>query len=214
MVIDDSSHEVHTSNLSLSSSYTSDCDGDDEDENDPIDLLNELNSQCTLYHTQMVEAQKKCVESDKEISFLRAQVEELKHSQRELKGQLLATQFKISSMETLAKENDSLKNEVEELRESISKFHKGKENLDTLLVSQRTPFLRYGLGFNEASTSNGQRITFVKSSSPPQTSGVDVIKTKGRKPKSKQGGKTPSVTLIKKKNTSQGQTPKKHHTQK
>ena len=67
MAIDDSSYEVLTSNLSPSSSYTSDCDSDDEDEDDPIDLLKELNSQCTLYHTQMVEAQKKCVESDKEI---------------------------------------------------------------------------------------------------------------------------------------------------
>ena len=116
-------------------------------------------------------------------------------------------------METLAKENDSLKNEVEELRESISKFYKGKENLDTLLVSQRSPFMRYGLGFNEASTSNGQRTTFVKSSSPPQTSSVDVVKTKGRKPKSKQGAKTPSVILAKKKNAFKGQAPKKHHTQ-
>ena len=80
MTIDDSSHEVHTSNLFLSSSYTFDCDGDDENDDDPINLLKELNSQCTLYHTQMVEAQKKCVESDKEISFLRAQVDALKHS--------------------------------------------------------------------------------------------------------------------------------------
>ena len=162
----------------------------------------------------MVEAQKKCVESDKEINFLRSQVEALKHSQGELKGQLLATQFKISSMETLAKENDSLKNEVEELRESISKFHKGKENLDTLLVSQRSPLTRHGLGFNEASTSSGQKTTFIKSSSPPQISSVDVVKTKGRKPKSKQGAKTPRVTLAKKGNSSQGQAPKRHHTQK
>ena len=38
-------------------------------------------------------------------------------------------------METLEKENDLLKSEVEELRESIVKFHKDNENLDTLLVS-------------------------------------------------------------------------------
>ena len=43
---------------------------------------------------------------------------------------------------------------------------------------------------------------------------MDVAKTKGRKPKSNQGEKTPNVFLAKKKNTSQGQTPKKHHTQK
>ena len=88
--------------------------------------------------------------------------------------------------------------------------------------------MRYGLGFNDTLTSNAQRTTFMKSSSPPQTSSVDVVKTKGRKPRSKQGGKTPSVSLAKKTNTFQskpkgepkgklthkGQTPKKHHTQK
>ena len=84
-------------------------------------------------------------------------------------------------METLEKENDSLKSEVEELRESIAKFHKGKENLDTLLVSQRPPFVRHGLGFNECSTSNNApKTTFVKSSSPPQISSVDVAKPKGK----------------------------------
>ena len=109
------------------------------------------------------------------------------------------------------------------MREFIVKFHKGKENLDSLLVSQRPPLLRQGLGFNECSTSYGTSNTiFVKSSSPPQTSSVDIAKTKDRKPKSKQGSKPSSGSMTKRNNTSQdkpkskliskGQTSKKHDT--
>ena len=86
--------------------------------------------------------------------------------------------------------------------------------------------MRHGFGFNKASTSNAQKTIFIKSSSSPQTSSVDVTKTKGWKPKSKQGGKTPNVSTAKKANTSEGkpkgkpkdkpipkgQTPKRHHT--
>ena len=145
MALDDSPNEVCISHLSSFSSSISNCESDDDDEDDPIQLIKELNSQCTRLHCERVEAQKLCEASNREVNELKAQVEALKLSQGELKGQLLASQFKISSMETLEKENDSLKSEVEELRESIAKFHKGKENLDTLLVSQRPPFVRHGL---------------------------------------------------------------------
>ena len=56
--------------------------------------------------------------------------------------------------------------------------------------------MRHGLGFNECSTSNNAPKTiFVKSSSPPQISSVDVAKPKG-KPQGKP----------------KGQALKKHHT--
>ena len=65
--------------------------------------------------------------------------------------------------------------------------------------------MRYGLGFNECSTSYAtSNTTFVKSSSPPQTSSVDVAKIKDRKPKSKLGAKPSNGYLAKRSKTSKG----------
>ena len=121
------------------------------------------------------------------------------------------------------------------MRESIIKFHKGKDNLDTLFMSQRPLLVRHGLRFNECLTScHTSSTAFVKSSSPPQTFSVDLAKIKGRKPKSKQKDKPSIGSLAKRSKTSKGkpkgklqgksqskpkgkplskgQTPKKHHT--
>ncbi|XP_048231228.1 uncharacterized protein LOC125370272 [Ricinus communis] len=59
-----------------------------------------------------------------------------------------------------------LRNEVEELRNSISKLHKGKESLDTLVMSQRPPLVRHGLGFQGALSSSSHKIIFVKATQP------------------------------------------------
>ncbi|XP_048232877.1 uncharacterized protein LOC125370629 [Ricinus communis] len=92
--------------------------------------------------------------SKKEIASLKTSNEDLKKSLDEI------------SNEKLFKENNSLKNEVEKLRNSISKFHKGKESFDTLVVYQRAPFVRNELRFNEASSSTSHNIIFVQATQP------------------------------------------------
>ena len=86
MVIDDSPSEVCISHLSSFSTSISNCESDDEDEDDLIQLIKELNSQCTRLHYERVEAQKLCEASNREVNELKAQVEALKLSQGELKG--------------------------------------------------------------------------------------------------------------------------------
>ena len=78
MALDDSPNEVCISHLSSFSSSTSNCESDDDD---PIQLIKELNSQCTRLHCERVEAQKLCEASNREVNELKAQVEVLKLSQ-------------------------------------------------------------------------------------------------------------------------------------
>ena len=63
-------------------------------------------------------------------------------------------------------ENHKLSNEMLELKNSISKFQKGKANLDNLLESQKSHRDTQGIGFgNRTSTSSSSHINFIKSSS-------------------------------------------------
>ena len=80
MALDDSPSEVCISHLSSFSSSISNCESDDDDEDDPIQLIKELNSQCTRLHCERVEAQKLCEASNREVNELKAQVEALKLS--------------------------------------------------------------------------------------------------------------------------------------
>ncbi|XP_050222460.1 uncharacterized protein LOC126672547 [Mercurialis annua] len=70
--------------------------------------------------------------------------------------------------------NEALKSSLESIpkQDSLSRFQKGKATLDSILVSQRCPTIKYGLGYNQnASSSNGTK--FVKSILP-QTSSIEV----------------------------------------
>lgn len=62
-------------------------------------------------------------------------------------------------------ENDVLKNEVEDLKTSLSKFVQGKENLDILLGKQKCVFDKAGIGFNPTKKQKFYRNFFVKSTS-------------------------------------------------
>ena len=76
MAIEDSSNEVNASCLTPFPCYSSDCDSDADCENDdPIELIKELNSQCTHLHCEMVEAKKLVEASAKEVKYLKEQVE-------------------------------------------------------------------------------------------------------------------------------------------
>ena len=87
-----------------------------------------------------------------------------KSSNDELKKSLQEILIAQSSIGTLEKENEKLKKELEDVNNTISKFHKGKRDLDDLLMSQRSTSSKYGLGYKGASTSSTKPITFVKSS--------------------------------------------------
>ena len=106
----------------------------------------------------------KCTNHEKEMEELKMIVNSLKSSNDELKKDLQDNLIALSSMETFKEENDILKKELESVNNNISKFHKGKGDLDNLLTSQRSTSSKYGLGYEGASTSSTKPIVFVKSS--------------------------------------------------
>ena len=65
-----------------------------------------------------------------------------------------------------------MKKDLKNFNNTISKFHKGKDNLDDLLMSQRSSSIKYGLGYEGASTLSTKPIAFVKSSNM-QTSSLN-----------------------------------------
>ena len=64
----------------------------------------------------------------------------------------------------LVHENVSLKEKIDELTKDLAKFVKGKENLDTLLGSQKCSLDKAGLGFNQSKRQKYYKNFFVKSS--------------------------------------------------
>ncbi|KAG8635646.1 hypothetical protein MANES_16G053115v8 [Manihot esculenta] len=66
------------------------------------------------------------------------------------------------SLDKLSLENKNLKNEILELKNSLSKFLKGKDKLDEILDSQRSPSIKYGLGYDKSTQANSSKTVFVK----------------------------------------------------
>ena len=101
-------------------------------------------------------------------------VDTLKSSNEELKIMLQGSLVDYSSMENLTLENRSLKNEVDKLKATNSKFEKCKGALDDILLSQRSPSIKHGLGYRKASTINpSPKTVFIKSSNI-QSSSIDI----------------------------------------
>ena len=68
-------------------------------------------------------------------------------------------------LERVNDENHKLSNEMLEVKNSISKFQKGKANLDNLLESQKPHGNIQGIGYgNRTSSSSSSHINFIKSS--------------------------------------------------
>ena len=77
-------------------------------------------------------------------------------------------------------EKHKLSNEMLELKNSISKFQKGKANLDNLLESQKSHRDTQGIGFkNRTSNASSSHISFIKSvsHSTPSSSKVNEPQT-------------------------------------
>ena len=168
MAFEDSSHEVI-----YQSSHNSELD--DDYECDKLDVIRALNDNCNLFFIKMKVYKEKCTNHEKKMEEIKIIVNSLKSSNDELKKDLQGNLIALSSMETLKKENDILKKELESVNNTISKFHKGKGDLDNRLTSQRTISSKYGIGYEGASTSSTKPIVFVKSSTI-QTSLLDAPK--------------------------------------
>lgn len=102
---------------------------------------------------------------------LLAENECLKNEKDALKGKIEEVCFPkeiandLAFENNLRLENDVLKNEVEDLKTSLSKFVQGKENLDMLLGKQRCVFDKAGIGFNPTKKQKFYQTLFVKSTS-------------------------------------------------
>ncbi|XP_057990587.1 uncharacterized protein LOC131172968 [Hevea brasiliensis] len=86
------------------------------------------------------------------------------------------------SLDELSLENEKLRNKITELKTSLSKFARGKDKLDAILDSQRSPSIKYGLGYRKFAQVPPSKIIFVKASSSSEPS-PKVSIPKGREPK-------------------------------
>ena len=123
MAFEDSSHEVI-----YQSSHYSDNDNDD-DECEKLKMIEALNDKCNLFFTKMKFYKEKCTNHEKKMEEIKMIVNSLKSSNDELKKDLQGNLIALSSKETLEKENDTLKKELESVNSTISKFHKGKRRI-------------------------------------------------------------------------------------
>ena len=71
--------------------------------------------------------------------------EELDHKNIELNMSLDHMKYKIKNLE---KDIATLKSKSNDLLNTVTKFTKGKENLDLLLSSQKSSLYKHGLGFS------------------------------------------------------------------
>ncbi|XP_057990579.1 uncharacterized protein LOC131172959 [Hevea brasiliensis] len=74
------------------------------------------------------------------------------------------------SLDELSLENEKLKKEIVELKTSLSKFAKGKDKLDAILDSQRSPSIKYGLSYSKFAQALPSKTIFVKASSSNEPS--------------------------------------------
>ncbi|KAG8645564.1 hypothetical protein MANES_10G076205v8 [Manihot esculenta] len=85
-----------------------------------------------------------------------------KESENSLKEPLPSNDSLQKSLDELSLENKNLKNEILELKNSLSKFLKGKDKLYEILDSQRSPSIKYGLGYDKSTQANFSKTVFVK----------------------------------------------------
>ncbi|XP_050207288.1 uncharacterized protein LOC126656728 [Mercurialis annua] len=121
-----------------------------DDDDDMYSMLDELVIKCGDYKAKMLFCKNEASKAKNKMLGLTIEFHELKLSNEALKP----------SLESIPKQD------------ALSRFQKGKATLDTILVSQRYPTIKFGLGYNQnASRSNGTK--FVKSTLP-QTSSIEV----------------------------------------
>ncbi|XP_057993048.1 uncharacterized protein LOC131174031 [Hevea brasiliensis] len=69
------------------------------------------------------------------------------------------------SLNEISLKNEKLKKEIVELKTFLSKFAKGKDKLDTILDSQRSPNIKYGLSYSKFAQASPSKTIFIKATS-------------------------------------------------
>ena len=101
----------------------------------------------------------------KEFENLKNEFSSLTLSNAKLVNDLKNSNSLEEQLKKVNDENHKLSSEVLELRNSISKFQKGKATLDNLLESQKSHGDTQGIGYgNKTSSSSSSYINFIKSS--------------------------------------------------
>ncbi|XP_057989065.1 uncharacterized protein LOC131172129 [Hevea brasiliensis] len=103
------------------------------------------------------------------------------------------------SLDELSLKNEKLKKEIVELKTSLSKFAKGKDKLDAILDSQRSPSIKYGLGYSKFAQAPPSKTIFVKASSSnepsPQMPNLKGSNPRGQEPKTSSGNETRKISI-------------------
>ena len=156
-----------------STSYSSfdDCDNycDDDDNNDDDDessIVSKLMLKCKSLLSRKNFYKYKFTSLTKKFEDLKIEFSNLVKSNDKLVSDLKNSNSLEEQLKKANDENHKLSSEVLELRNSISKFQKGKVTLDNLLESQKSHGYIHGIGYgNRTSSSSSSHINFVKSSS-------------------------------------------------
>ena len=143
--------------------YCHDIDNDDDDETSiaskPMIKCKSLLSKKNHYKHELTSL-------TKEFENLTNEFSSLTLSNAKLVNDLKNSNSLEEQLKKVNDENYKLYNEMLELRNSISKFQKGKATLDNLLESQKPHGDIQGIGYgNRTPSSSSSHINFVKSSS-------------------------------------------------
>ncbi|XP_057986693.1 uncharacterized protein LOC131171239 [Hevea brasiliensis] len=170
MAIEESSNEVTLNDDAVEFSY-----------DELVNALKVMNDELELSH-------KKNKLLKKEVVCLKKENETLTKDDKPLGDDMQ------KSLEDLSLENEKLKNEITELKTFLSKFAKGKDKLDAILDSQRSPSIKYRLGYSKFAQAPPSKTIFFKASSSnepsPQVPSPKVSNLKGQERKKFCGNET------------------------
>ena len=165
-------NEVPSSSNSSFYEFNNNChdiddnDDDDYDYDDEISFVSKLMSKCKSLLSKKKHYKHKLISLTKEFENLKNEFSSLTLSNAKLVTDLKNSNSLEEQLKTVNDENHKLSSEVLELKNSISKFHKGKATLDNLLESQKSHGDTQGIGYeNRTFPSPSSHINFIKSSS-------------------------------------------------
>ena len=158
MALESDNKVPSTSNSSCDDYY----EYDDDDESS-------ITSKLMHKYTSLISKKKfykyKFTSLTKEFEDLKIKFSKLSKSNNKLVNDLENSNSLEDQLKKANDENHKLSSEVLELRNSISKFQKGKATLDNLLESQKSHGDTHGIGYgNRTSSSSSSHINFIKSS--------------------------------------------------
>ena len=161
--------EVPSSSNSSFYGFNDDChdnNNNDDDDDDETSMVSKLMSKCKSLLSKKNHYKHELTCLTKEFENLKNEFSSLTLSNAKLVDELKNSNCLEEQLKKLNDENHRLSKEMIELRNSISKFQKGKETLDNLLESQKSHGDTQGIGYgNRISSSSSSHINFVKSSS-------------------------------------------------